>query len=262
MPEFYTTNAVCEYIMEHNIPNHLFAKGDLWMLVYGDAQSMPRLLLVVSAVPEERYASLACTPHEKEVMELCARFAAASGLEYRVIRYREDVQPISTVQYMEYRGRCEEVTLPALRVLFVRNGITSPFQKDGTRKAINDRASSNFHAWQRASLGESLVACDIDLIKFNAGGRPTIYELKRSFKPVEEWNPYYDDIANYRLMARFAGMVGAGFQVVYNRRIKTPFFDDISRLKRFSIDPEAEENWYGYLDTITPEEFFGDGANG
>lgn len=256
-PGFYTTNALYEYIEAHGIPGYLFAKEDLWMVVYGDESSIPKLLLVISAVPVESYTGRALSPKEEAVMDLCARFAGACGLPYRVVRYPRDARPLDRVQYIEHRKRWEEIGIASLPRLFRRCGMRPTRAKSA--KGINDRATSAFHLWQRDNLGKTLTVSDIDLVKAGADGRLTVYELKRSYMALEDWAPFPADAANHRLLARFAALVGASFQIVYNRRIKDPFNDDISRLKRYSYSPKAGAE---YIDTMTPEEFFGDGVNG
>lgn len=63
------------------------------------------------------------------------------------------------------------------------------------------------------------------------------------------------DFANFKLIARFAQKIGTDFQIVYNRRTKNPYFDDIRRLKRFAFFPEEERA--EYIDTIALGDFFG-----
>ena len=63
-----------------------------------------------------------------------------------------------------------------------------------------------------------------------------IYELKRSFFPLEQWEPYRRDYPNFRLLRRFADLAGMDLRIVYNQRTKQPFLDDVSCLRLFSFD--------------------------
>lgn len=120
--KYYQTNAMYEYIEKNKLPGYTLAKENIWLMVYGDPESIPRLLLVISAVPEERYENMDITPRERGVMELAARFAGKTGLEYRVVRYCRD-WPLDKVQYMEYPFRHTVIGINALKQLFERNGV-------------------------------------------------------------------------------------------------------------------------------------------
>lgn len=253
--KYYRTNAMYEYIEKNKLRGYTLAKENIWLMVYGDPESIPRLLLVISAVPEERYENMDITPRERGVMELAARFAGETGLEYRVVRYCRD-WPLDKVQYMEYPSRHAVIGINALKQLFERNGVKGDPLPGGdeTSKELNDRAASAFHIWQRENLG-NITASDIDLIAWKNRKPARIYELKRSYIVLEEWKPFARDFANFRLIARFAKKIGADFQIVYNRRTKNPYFDDIRRLKRFAFFPE--EGRAEYIDTIALGDFFG-----
>lgn len=252
---YYQTNAIYEYIEKNKLPGYTLAKENIWLMVYGDPESIPRLLLVISAVPEERYENMDITPRERGVMELAARFAGKTRLEYRVVRYCQD-WPLDKVQYMEYPSRHAVIGINALKHLFERNGVKGDPLPGGdeTSKELNDRPASAFHIWQRKNLG-NITASDIDLIAWKNRKPARIYELKRSYIALEKWQPYAQDFANFRLIARFAKKIGADFQIVYNRRTKNPYFDDIRRLKRFAFFPE--EGRAEYIDTIALGDFFG-----
>ena len=255
-PNYYKTNALYEYIEENNLSEYTFAKENLWITIYGDIWSVPKLILVISAVSDEDYDNSIISQHERDIIELCVTFAAKSSLEYRVVRYRKSEWPLQNIQYMDYPSQCVEVPAHSLVQLFERNGIRP--SAEGTSKDLNDKAASAFHLWQRTYLGRNMTVSDIDLIKTDENGHQSIYELKRSFYQLEDWTPFDVDYTNFRLVSRFADMIGASFQIIYNRRDKDPFRDDISMLKRFSFSPEEGAK---YIDTVSLNDFIGGGGN-
>ena len=236
MAKYYSTNALYEYIQQKELTQFRFAKENIWIMLYGTGESVPKLLLVISAVRGEDYRGRCLTQHEQEIMELAGVLAGRSGLPYRVVRYRLGEERLEEVQYIDYlSGQCAELPIGRLRRLFAQNGL--PVIQEGTAKDLNDRASSPFHNWQRAALGRELTASDLDLIRFEPqGGRDVIYELKRSFFPLEQWEPYRRDYPNFRLLRRFADLAGMDLRIVYNQRTKQPFLDDVSRLRLFSFE--------------------------
>ena len=142
--------------------------------------------------------------------------------------------------------------------MFEKYGINTHPTK--TQKYLNDKTSSAYHKWQREVLGNHITVSDIDLVKVENGKVLAIYELKRSIIPIENWQPFKDDYANFRLIEKFANMVNSEFKIVYNRRIKEPFYDDISKLKLFSFDCENNES--KYCDTVSLDDFIGGNYNG
>jgi hypothetical protein len=104
------------------------------------------------------------------------------------------------------------------------------------QKSINDKSSSPYHDWQRSNMGSSVIATDIDLLRFEGQNPIEILELKRSYKALEEWEPYHRDYKNFLLLSKLARKRDLAFYIVYNHRTKSPFYDDISRLKIFEFD--------------------------
>src|SRR5690606_23313522 len=106
-----------------------------------------------------------------------------------------------------------------------------------TAKYLNDKTSSAYHNWQRNSLGRGITVSDIDLYRVSENGTPkVIYELKRSYYSLERWNPFRDDYSNFKLISNLCNKAGLEFKIIYNVRHKSPFFDDPSKLKLFSVN--------------------------
>ncbi len=257
--EFYTNNALYKYLEDNHLPNYIFAKEDIWLVIYGDKESNPKIILVISAVDKDLYDHHVFSPKENEIMSLALSLASQSGLIYRVIRYDKEAEEIFYVQYIDFgTKRLTNISINRLSKLFNSCGINTTPAK--THKYLNDKTSSAFHKWQRSVLGKSVTVSDIDLIKRHPDGTLSFYELKRSFKSFEEWAPYPDDYPNFRLVQRFADLINAEFKIVYNRRIKEPFFDDIRELKIYSFN--AENNTSTYCDTVKLDDFLGGNYHG
>lgn len=254
MAKYYSTNALYEYIQHQGLPQFCFAKEHIWIMLYGTADSVPKLLLVISAVPGVDYRSRCLTGQEEAIFQLAARLAGRAGLLCRVVRYRRGEERLREVQYIDYQtGRCVEISIERLRKLFDRAGL--PTTQAGTAaKEVNDRTASPFHDWQRSALGRNITASDLDLVRLDPGeGRDVLYELKRSFFPLERWEPYPEDYPNFRLLRRFADKAGMDLRIVYNQRTKQPFLDDVSRLRLFSF--HLEEDRAEDEGIVTLEEF-------
>lgn len=252
MENYYTTNAMYEYLEDNCVPGFLFARKNKWLLVYGTAASEPKLILVVSAVSQEKIDKAVLGKHEAEIVDAALQLSIKSELNAYVMRYCKDDDIIDTIQLINPSKRKYVNTfIDSLRNLFEDNGLQ--MSKASSAKSVNDRTSSPFHEWQRKNMGKDITVSDIDLIRLKKGKPQRIYELKRSFIPLSSWSPYNDDFPNYKLLANLADMADMDFQIVYNRRDKDPFFDDISKLKRFTFS--AEEEQATCLDTISLEDF-------
>lgn len=256
--KYYQTNAIYKYIIDNEISNYVFSGENIWMLLYGDSSYVPKLLLVVSATDEKSYNEKSFSVEEKRAMEIASRLARKAGIENKVMRYSWDDSVLKKVQYMDYQTeRISEIDINQLKQLFVRCDLE--IKTADVHKKINDRASSPYQEWQRDNLGNLISVIDLDLLKLNSDGDViTLYELKRSYIELEKWQPFVNDYPNFILQSNFCAKIGCEFRIVYNRRIKDPFSDDISELKIFSFSDDDAK----YIETITDKEFFGGNNNG
>lgn len=257
MSNYYNTNAIYEYLEEHNVTGFLFARDSLWLLLYGDSKCTPKILIVVSATNSEDYANLVFSSHEKDIFNVGEQLAKKAGLPFGIIRFCSDLKEIETVQYINWSTRKHiTISIDELRNFFEQYGIHTKNSKSA--KPVNSKTSSAFHDWQRNTLGDEIVATDLDLLRVDKNGNPTdIYELKRAERPpFDEWKPFIRDYPNFKLISKFSEMVGIDFYILFNRREKQPFFDDISKLKLFTFDHNGEGN-SKFIKTLTLDEFIG-----
>ena len=115
------------------------------------------------------------------------------------------------------------------------SGYGLPISNSKTDKYLNDKVSSAYHKWQRDQLGRSLVVSDIDLVNIKNGSLFAFYELKRSYKSLEEWQPHRDDYPNFILLSKLAQKSGLLLRIAYNVRTKNPWYDNISKIKVFEF---------------------------
>lgn len=257
MSTYYNTNAIYEYLENNNVTGFLFAKGSLWLLLYGDKKCTPKMLIAACSAKSENYQNLQFSEHEKEIFNVGEQLANKAGLPFGIIRFRSDLEEIDTVQLINWSTkRYKSVSVDKLREVFENHGIHT--KSNQTKKPVNDKSSSAFHNWQRDSLGDEIVATDIDLLREDTNGNTiAIYELKRAeIPPFDEWKPFEKDYPNFKLISKLSEMVGVNFYILFNRRTKKPFCDDISKLKLFTFDHKSDGKCT-YVETLTLDEFIG-----
>ncbi len=233
MSEYYTGNGIYEYLAGcREKENFYWTSGNMWLLVYGDKKHNPKVVTVASQRSFQYGRKL--SKNEQQAMQTAQRIADAAEIPVNFIRF-EPEKRIQEVEYWE-DGMADifRISSENLKERFESCGLTMNLCR--VQKAINDRSSSPYHEWQRTHMGSSVVAADMDLIRLQRGKPTEILELKRSYIHLTNWTPYKEDYENFYLLSSLAKRSGLKFYIVYNRRIKDPYKDDISRLKLFAFD--------------------------
>ncbi len=245
---YYNGNGVYDYLAQHEEGRDFFWTGkDIWILVYGNADCEPMVLTVASA----NRPDAAFTNEEKNAVDMAAWLAGESGISVNFVRF-DPARPMDQVGYCEPgMKKVSVISSDALRGHFSKYGLK--MNDMGAGKMINDRSSSPYHEWQRTYMGNSVVVSDIDLLQLRNHLPVKIIELKRSYITLDRWTPYTDDYDNFILLSRLAVKSNMEFLIVYNRRIKNPFLDDISRLKFFRFD-HREDPYCRFLGYGTIQE--------
>ena len=228
MNNYYKTNNVYDRLEAHS--DHLFnwVAGNAWFLVYGDGDANPA---VNAAVWGET------VPMPKDMLRLFMELSSTASLPFACIRFDDAADSITSVQLSVNGERSTDCTLEELRSRFASFGLPLAGPRS-TAKAINDRASSAYHHWQRQNLGRITVS-DIDLLRLSEDGTPAeIIELKRSIIPLHQWKPYPVDYPNFNLLSVFADQCDLALTIAYNVRHKNPFRDDASTLSIFDYKRE------------------------
>lgn len=193
------------------------------MLVYGASGKDPRLLVLAFALSDIPGIDVT------NAFQMLSRQSGIPCLYLGFDGLAADVDSVRVTPRLDRKA--ESVSLDDVRSIFSGHGL--PVSNTSCMKYQNDKLSSCYHKWQRQALGKIRVS-DIDLLEIGPRRNISrIIELKRSFLAVDEWRPFRDDFANFDLLATVAKQASADFEILYNRRTKTPFRDDPSRLAQF-----------------------------
>lgn len=194
--DIYTGNKIYDYIREKDLRNYYYSSLNDWALIYGDKNSMPKLMLFLSKVenPESRVDG-----EERTRLRFVMSISKFLKLPFIFIRYAEE-NP--NVFVWEWDGQEIKNLHPRIEPW---SSLTSVFQSydlledGGVNKPVNQYVSNSYHEWQRSNLGNITVS-DLDLVKLDGNKIVEIIELKRSKIPLHKWEPYRKDFANFKLI--------------------------------------------------------------
>ena len=204
----YTGNAIYDYVCREDLDYYYSAEHN-WMLVYGNAASIPKIMVFASKAAD---IDSDYTADEKREVNKAFSIARYFKLPFLFVRFMANHDRV--VIWEESDGQWRTVTYDQLRDIYESYGVVQP----GTaRKRVNQYTSSPYHDWQRNNLGRITVS-DFDLIKYSSGRVQEIIELKRSKIPLKTWKPYPNDYSNFALLINT--IVGSGkkipFTLYYN----------------------------------------------
>lgn len=229
--DYYVGNRVYDYLTKSKRREHFFwTSGNMWLLVYGNKDHEPKVVTVAS----ENKLRIKTTEEERLAVKVAQKVTEGTGIPVNFIRFAPG-RSIETVQYWESGMKnLPEISSNDLKNRFIQYGLR--MNQLRAQKSINDKSSSPYHDWQRKNMGNSVIVADIDLLRFEGEAPTEILELKRSYIVMEEWEPYRQDYKNFLLLSKLARKRNLEFYIIYNHRIKKPFYDDVSRLKVFKFD--------------------------
>ena len=226
----YRENAVYDYIANNNL-DYFYCVENNWILVYGNAQSIPKILAFVSKVDD---INSKLSPEEQASFDKSKNIAGYFNLPFICVRYMVNSMMVSVWQSRTESWR--RLSYDQLRDLYEEYGVGQP----GTvRKAVNQYVSSTYHDWQRNNLG-SITVSDLDLIKCRNNHVEQIIELKRSKKSLAGWMPYAEDYSNFALLINtiVASRKNISFTIFYNLMKDGQIGyreEDISKIKVFDF---------------------------
>lgn len=255
----YTTNAIYEYLKEKKdalTRKYLFIEEDSWLLIYGTADAVPRLVLIASSLKDGLEGPF--SDFEKTALSITSYFP----LPVRMLRFTPG-------RFHEAVSISDESNRTLSRIsgsqlydkLFA--GYQLPADANALAKPVNSATSSEFHDWQRNFLSGRIKVSDIDLIRYGEDYKPlVIFELKRSYQDLHRWVPYRDDYPNFILLRRTIPAAIPIF-ILYNKLYKgNPRIEDISKIRAFKIEDDKpgivsvkHSDTNPSLD-FTPEEIF------
>lgn len=214
MPQqYYKTNAIYEALskIDHNFQ---WVSGNAWLLVYGNKSDHKAKILVLAhgnswSIQAEIMDTLKYIAKKLEIPVYKIIFDDSQDASIAEIRFCSSLDDEGEMYFLD-----------KLKILFKNAGLDIIDGK--CDKYLNDKTSSAYHKWQRASLGNRIVVSDLDLIRINEKSKePTEFiELKRSTSDVKYWKPYPDDFANFNLINTISQQTKVPLIIVYNRMIK------------------------------------------
>lgn len=253
---YYTGNEIYRYLIERHLTDCFFwLAEDMWALLYSDAAGKPLLLCFVSRVAYESELDSPATEEEAQAFRRFVLLAKQADLPLISLRFAaEPDRACKSFRFKKYQGGQPASRVSPDRLLEILRELGLPVRGENAGKPVNDQASSSFHMWQRAHMGKQVIAVDLDLVRFCGERVDTLYELKRSWVPLQDWAPFENDKSNYLAVARLAQRLGAEYHAVYNVRHTEPeYWDDISRLKVYDM----VRGWPGeFLGQFNVEDYF------
>lgn len=233
---YYTSNAVYESLDRTSGHPFAWVSGNAWMLVYGDAAAVPRVMVLAHGKSWKTQASAVAT---------FGKIAAAAGLPIARVAFDDTAQDVGDVRFADnLTGPATTVSLVELKAKFQAFGL--PVKSGVCGKSVNDATSSAYHKWQRDNLG-AIKVTDLDLVRLDGNETPTeILELKRSYYPLDRWKPFSDDFVNFNVLLAVARAAGLRFTIAYNLRQKHPFKDDASTLSLFDYSAANSPKHLGF----------------
>ena len=226
---YYDGNSLYEALLSNFTGRYFWPPKKTWLLAYGNGSGEPKAIVFVKS-----YLGKSADEIEngmtRKVAETGQNIARGNNIPFGVIEFENDLQSLTFNR--------ERISLDSLRNRFKEVGL----EVSGiTNKNINSATSSPYHQWQRNNLGQIRVS-DFDLFAANTAESEInrVIELKRSYIPLSDWEPYKADYPNFDLIARLCHKIDAKFLIAYNVRHKSPnFLDDPSRIKIFEYKSDS-----------------------
>lgn len=233
--EYYSGNAIYELIKNQQLSNCIFTTGRMWFLVYADKSTEPLVLILLSEKSDDvEYKSNNLSTEENAFIPFAKEISRLTSVPLIYVCFNSKSKPISDVvvssDFINFKKMGMEDYIHYI------NRFGPVFGTVATKKEINDKYSNVYQVWQNQHGGIA-TGSDIDLMITSKDGEiHTIFELKRSFFQLEDWKPYRQDFHNFEVIYNLLRSTNIHFYIMYNRRTKTPFFDDASKVRLFKIE--------------------------
>lgn len=213
MENYYKSNGLYDRLLNlKGAHDFQWVSGNAWLLAYGNKiDQEARFLALVSGsswIPQE------------EIIESLKHLA--QKIKVPVIQIVFDDAPEKVLSSVSVKNLLNEKTKKvSLNDLFeIFKKLKLDVNQGLCGKLINDKASSAYHKWQRATLGNKIIVSDIDLIRTSVAGPVEIIELKRSTQDISKWSPYKEDYLNFSLLKSVSIKAGINFSISYNKMLK------------------------------------------
>lgn len=250
--KYYTENALYSYITQNCDKSFFYLSKNRWMIVYGNGNLQPKVLIYLAGLSDKEYNSNLIKYSDHENMKTVEKIAFDVNLPFMFVGFNENADKMTEVKIID-KDNDDFKTITTDELLNVYKSYGLFIDKSSSVKEINKSYSNVYQMWQ-ISLGGRLVVSDIDLIKFENERAIFVFELKRSKIALDKWKPYPADYNNFKLISNVFAKSNTNFYIVYNYRQEYPFKDDISKLKIFKVNNDAN-NFIEFDGYYTLESF-------
>lgn len=235
--DFYRRNSFVDIL--ENAKSYKILKEGQWLLVYGDRENKPKVLIYLSEYDNLNYENRSLKHDESEFLLYTEKLSKISNIPYLYVRFNKDFQILNEVMIMEH-GRFLKLTIDEYKEIIIRYGIIK--NNKISKKQINSKASSVYHVWQM-NCGLDITTSDIDLFKVDKDSNILeILELKRSIIKMDDWEPFVADYNNFRLISNVIYQTNISFYIIFNDYYKKPvYYDDPSLLKIYKVEHVAND---------------------
>lgn len=255
--KYYVDNALYSHLKETRNKKFFYLSKNRWMIVYGNGNLEPKVLIYLAGMSKEEYESDLIKFSDHENMKIVEALAKSVNLPFMFVGFNENVDKMTEVKLIDKDSYdFYNVTTDELLKIYESFGLF--VDKSVSVKEINKSYSNVYQKWQM-NLGGRLVVSDIDLIKLEEGKAKYAFELKRSKIRLDTWKPYSADYHNFQLLSNVFAKASIDFYIVYNHRQEFPFVDDISKLKVFKVNNTIKDfiEFDGYYSLDSFLEKFG-----
>jgi hypothetical protein len=250
MANYYKGNAIYDLIK--STQNFLYTSDNLWILIYGNSDYDPKVILLLSGYSTLDYESTSLSTKESETLIYTQQLSKRSSIPFLYVRFNQDLHVLKEVKTM-VSGRFQSINLDQYVNILIGFGIHKNNQR--SKKPINSLASNVYHNWQ-FSCGLDITTSDIDLLHVDSNFNIThAFELKRSFIAIEKWEPYPADYGNFILLSKLFKSCAIEFLILFNQYHKVPFLDDITKVKIYNVKYEKKLS-LDYLGLMNISDFF------
>jgi len=237
MKKYYRGNAIYDLI--ESTYNFRYTSENLWILVYGNREADPKVILLLSGYSKDDYESKSLTTKESEMLIYTEQISHKSGVPFLYVRFNGDASKLTDVKIM-VTGKFKTISTDEYRNILVGFGIQQ--NNRSCSKPINSQASNVYHLWQK-DCGLDIITSDIDLMYVDSELDITdVYELKRSYIPMDDWAPYSNDFNNFILLSKLFEPCKINFYILFNQYQKFPYVDDINKLKIYKVTCDGKLN--------------------
>ncbi len=146
MAQYYKSNAIYDLI--ESTRNFRYTTENLWILIYGNRDCDPKVILLLSGYCNDDYESKTLTTKESEMMIYTEQLSYKSGVPFLYVRFNQDAKILSDVKIM-VGGRFKSISLAEYVNILVGFGIQ---KTDSDRKTPASLRSDRPHGRHQSSL--------------------------------------------------------------------------------------------------------------